>query len=112
VRQPSLTGKRVAVFSARTEAWDMALQYYSLLQRRALNDAELTTALEPVTQFFAYRHPSVKPPVGSPTRRQRKAVAKATRTLKKVAGGKLAAPGASTPSTPRNAAGTNGGEHG
>jgi hypothetical protein len=78
------------IFAAQSSAWDMAMQYYALLQRRARAEAELAAALEPIAQFFAYRHPSKKAPVGSPTKRQRRAAAKAKRTLKTVAGGKLA----------------------
>lgn len=90
------------VFSSQSTAWVMALQYYALLQRRATTDAELAKALQPVAQVFAYRHPSSKAPVGSPTKRQRLAVAKAKRALKKVAGGKLA--GSTQPeATPRPA---------
>jgi hypothetical protein len=92
------------VFSAQSTAWGMAMQYYALLQRRAATDAELAKALSPVVAFFAYRHPSTKAPVGSPTKRQRQAVTKATRTLKTVAGGKLAngLPGATSgPANPQ-----------
>jgi hypothetical protein len=78
------------IFSAQSAAWVMAMQYYALLQRRAATDAELAKALQPIAQLFAYRHPSKKAPVGSPTKRQRKAVAKAKKALKTVAGGKLA----------------------
>lgn len=85
------------IFSAQSAAWVMAMQYYALLQRRAATDAELAKALQPTAQVFAYRHPSKKAPVGSPTKRQRKAVAKAKRTLSTVAGGKLASTTASSP---------------
>jgi hypothetical protein len=78
------------IFSAQSQSWEMAMQYYALLQRRAVADAELAKSLQPVAQFFAYRHPSVKKPVGSPTTKQVNAAKKAKRTLAKVAGGKLA----------------------
>jgi hypothetical protein len=78
------------IFSAQSAAWVMAMQYYALLQRRAATDAELATALQPITQVFAYRHSSNKPAVGSPTKRQRKAAAKAKKTLQTVAGGAFA----------------------
>lgn len=84
------------IFSAQSAAWVMAMQYYALLQRRAAADAELAKALQPIAQVFAYRHPSTKAPVGSPTKRQRQAVAKAKKTLKTVAGGKLAGPAPAT----------------
>jgi hypothetical protein len=79
------------VFASRSQAWGMAMQYYALLQRRSLVDAELATALAPVTQFLAYRHPSTKAPKGSPTKRQIAAAKKAQKTLATVASGSLAA---------------------
>lgn len=119
------------IFSAQSAAWVIAMQFYALLQRRASTDAELQKALQPVSQFFAYRHPSAKKPVGSPTKRQVKAVKKAQHTLDTVAGGKLnpsaaassasdPAPAASASSSPSAApaaaavvtnGGTNGGTH-
>lgn len=77
-------------FAAQSQAWAMALQYYALLHRRAKSDTKLAAALQPVTDFLAYRHPSNKPAVGSPTKRQVNAAKKAQRTLATVAGGKLA----------------------
>jgi hypothetical protein len=82
------------IFSAQSVSWGMAMQYYALLQRRAATDAELANQLDPVTQFFAYRHPSKKAPVGSPTKAQRKAVTKAKRTLTTIGIGRLAGAGA------------------
>ena len=78
------------IFSAESSAWSMALQYYALLQRQAKDSGDLTAALQPIAEFLAYRHPSTKAPVGSPTKPQRKAATKATRALQTVAGGKLA----------------------
>jgi len=78
------------VFVAQSQAWEMALQYYAILRRRAKTDAKLAAALQPVTEFLAYRHPSTKPPVGSPTTKQVNAAKKAQKALAKVAGGKLA----------------------
>jgi hypothetical protein len=79
------------VFTQRSEAWGMAMQYYALLQRRSLVDAELATALAPITQFLSYRHPSTKAPKGSPTKRQIAAAKKAQKKLATVASGSLAA---------------------
>lgn len=45
--------------AASSEAWGMALEFYALLQRRAIRDSELAASLEPVTSFFAYRHSKV-----------------------------------------------------
>jgi hypothetical protein len=78
------------VFTAQGTSWSMALQLYALLQRRAIVDSELAAALQPVADLFAYRHPSTKAPVGSPTKPQRRAVAEAKRVLGTVAGGRLA----------------------
>jgi hypothetical protein len=48
------------LFNARSDAWSMGLQFYSLLKRRSKNDGELAANLEPLTKVFAYRHPDVK----------------------------------------------------
>jgi hypothetical protein len=87
------------IFTADSAAWTDALQLYALLQRRATTDTELAASLAPITQFFAYRHPSTKQP-GSPTKRQRQATAKALKTLKQTAPDKLARPAAASPATP------------
>jgi hypothetical protein len=50
------------------------------------------TALQPVTSFFAYRHPVPKAP-GTPTKPQKRATAKAVKTLKKNAPQMLQATG-------------------
>jgi len=85
------------VFAAQSQAWEIALQYYAILQRRAKTDAKLAAALQPVTAFLAYRHPSTKAPVGSPTTRQLNAAKRAQKTLATVAGGKLAGTNLLTP---------------
>jgi hypothetical protein len=99
------------MFAAQSQAWGMALTYYALLQRYAKTDGTLATALEPVTEFLAYRHPSTKPTVGQPTQTQVRAATKAQKALATVAGGKLAnvdllKPGATPAQAP--AAGSNG----
>jgi hypothetical protein len=48
------------VFDASTNAWDMGLQFYSLLQRRAKTDGSVATAIEPIAQSFQYRNPKTK----------------------------------------------------
>ena len=89
-------GKHIedVIFLAQSEAVQTGLQLYALLQRRAGIDSELMTALQPVTSFFAYRHATPKPP-GTPTRPQKKAMAKALKTLKKNAPQMLQAGGPS-----------------
>ncbi len=59
------------VFNAQGDAWQMGLQFYSLLKSRAKGDGELATSLEPVTKMFAYRHPTVK--AAKPTKVQTRA---------------------------------------
>jgi len=77
-------------FAAQSQAWAMALQFYAVMQRLAKTDPQLAAALQPVTQFLGYRHPSTKPAVGQPTTRQVNAAKKAQKKLATVAGGKLA----------------------
>jgi hypothetical protein len=69
------------IFAAQSSAWESGMQFYALLHRRAVSDAQLSSALQPVTQFFAFRHPTVKAP-GTPTKPQKKATTKAVATLK------------------------------
>jgi hypothetical protein len=69
------------VFKAESDSLAMAQQFYALLQRRALTDAELGTAMAPVVGFFA-RKPVPKA-AGALTKSQKKATAKAVDTLKK-----------------------------
>jgi hypothetical protein len=76
------------IFMAQSQAVVLGLQLYALLKKRAAGDVELATAMTPVTSFFAYRHPSTKAP-GTPTKRQKRATAKAVKTLKKTAPGML-----------------------
>jgi hypothetical protein len=79
------------VFTAQSSAWVSGMKFYAILQRQAATDTDLTTALQPVTQFFAYRHPTVKA-VGTPTKPQKKATKKALDTLTKTAPQLLAPP--------------------
>jgi len=83
-------GKHIedVIFMAQGQAVVLGLQLYALMQKRAASDVELATAMMPVTSFFAYRHPSTKAP-GTPTKRQKRATAKAVKTLKKTAPGML-----------------------
>jgi hypothetical protein len=84
------------VFAAQSGAWVSATKFYAILQREAPSDPSLAAALQPVTQFFAYRHPTMKAS-GTPTKPQKKATAKAQATLAKDAPELLASP---TPTTP------------
>ena len=79
------------IFTAQNSAWESGMQFYALLQRRAVSDAVLTTALQPVTQFFAYRHTTPKAP-GALTKPQKKATKAAQATLAKNAPELLAPP--------------------
>ena len=84
------------IFKSEGDSLAMAQQFYALLQRRALTDGELATAMVPVVTYFA-RKPKAKV-AGAPTRPQKKATAKAVKTLKKNAPQMLqAAPGATGP---------------
>ncbi len=60
--------KRVSdeLFTARGDAWEMGLQFYAVLTRRARTDGELAASIEPLRKSFAYRHPSVEG--GKPTK--------------------------------------------
>ena len=93
-------------FTAQSNAWEIGLQFYAVLQRRAASDTALAAALAPVTQFFAFRHKSADAS-GGPTKPQRKATKKALTTLKKTAP-ELLAPatpaGATAPASPGSAA--------
>jgi hypothetical protein len=55
-RLPKIS-KRVGdeAFNAQTDAWNMGLQFYSLLRRRAQTDGQLATNIEPIGKMFAYR---------------------------------------------------------
>jgi len=52
--------KRVSdeMFTARGDAWAMALQFYAVLKRMARTDGEVAVSIEPLRTSFAYRHPS------------------------------------------------------
>ena len=69
------------IFKSETDALAMGQQFYALLQRRALTDGELATAMVPVVTYFA-RKPKPKA-AGAPTKPQKKATAKAVKTLQK-----------------------------
>jgi hypothetical protein len=70
--------KRVAdeAFNAQTDAWSMALQFYSLVRSRAKSDGQVAASIEPLKSMFGYRHPVVK--AGKPT----KATTRAKKDLK------------------------------
>ena len=68
--------KRVSdeAFDAQTGSWEMGLQFYALLQRRAKTDGSLGQAIAPLAQMFAHRHPLVK--ASRPTKVQTRVKAK------------------------------------
>jgi len=72
------------VFAAQSSAWDGGIKFYTLLHRLAPSNTLLAAALQPVTQFFAYRHPTIKA-AGAQTKPQKKATKKAVATLKNTA---------------------------
>ncbi|MGD0527177.1 MAG: hypothetical protein ABSE49_18700 [Polyangiaceae bacterium] len=86
------------VFAAQSSAWVSATKFYAILRREAPSDPSLVTALQPVTQFFAYRHPTVKA-AGTPTKRQKKATKQAEATLAKDAPQDLVPEAPATPAT-------------
>jgi hypothetical protein len=95
------------VFAAQSSAWVSATKFYAILRRQTPTDPTLATALQPVTQFFAYRHPTVKA-AGTPTKPQKKATKKAEATLAKDAPQALApeapaTPAAAAPASPAGA---------
>jgi len=71
------------LFLWQSAAWEDAMQFYALLQRRSLVDGSLAASLAPVAAFFAKRHSSTK--AGKPPKRTAKANAKAVKRLKKAA---------------------------
>jgi hypothetical protein len=88
------------IFAAQSSAWESGMQFYALLHRRAASNTQLASALQPVTQFFAYRHPTAKA-AGTPTKPQKKATKKAVATLKDDAPELLAQPApAESPAAP------------
>ena len=48
------------VFSAQTGSWEIGLQLYSMLQRRAKSNGDIAKAIEPLVKGFSYRNPAVK----------------------------------------------------
>jgi hypothetical protein len=48
-------------FLVGSDAWSMALAFYAMLQRRALDDANLTEALGPIGDFFSTGRAAGKP---------------------------------------------------
>jgi hypothetical protein len=101
------------VFSAQSAAWTIALQLYALLQRMAATNGALASALAPVTDFMAYRHPAAREP-GQPTKPQQRALKKSVAKVKKLAPQLLvddpqaSAPEPATSPTPATASDSNG----
>jgi hypothetical protein len=77
----SIVHKRIddELFTAQREAWELGLQFYSLLRRRAKSDGTLATNIEPLRAMFRYQHPLVKKE--RPTKIQTRARAKLRRPL-------------------------------
>jgi hypothetical protein len=73
-----------SVFSAQSAAWTIALELYATLQRMAATSGALASALAPVTDFMAYRHPTPREP-GQPTKPQQRALKKSVAKVKKLA---------------------------
>ena len=96
------------IFVGESTSWSKAVHAYGLLKRLSRTDADLATALEPVTAFFTPKKAPAPP--GTPNKRTRKATNKAVKQLKKhapqlLAGGTQpagaeAAPTAASPATP------------
>jgi hypothetical protein len=72
-----------ARFQAHSTAYDTMLQFYALLQRRALNDGQVAESIAPIEEFFSYRHNAVL--ANKPTKAQTKANAKLAHAQKLVA---------------------------
>jgi hypothetical protein len=85
------------IFTAESGSLAMAQQFYALLQRRSLTDAELATAMAPVVGYFA-RKPVPKPQ-GALTKPQKKATTKAFNLLTKNAPQMLQGSGAAAPAS-------------
>jgi hypothetical protein len=66
-------------FDAQADAWDMGLQFYSLLKRRAKNDGSVAKSIEPLEKAFAFRNPKGKE--GKPTKMQTRVQARLKRTV-------------------------------
>ena len=73
--------KRVSdqAFGAQTDAWDMGLQFYALLKRRAKSDGQVATAIAPLAAAFSFRHPSVREK--TPTKMQTRVKARLKKAL-------------------------------
>jgi hypothetical protein len=67
------------VFNAQTDAWDMGLQFYSLLRRRAKTDGSVEATIAPLAKSFSYRNPKAKE--GKPTKLQMRLKSQLEKTL-------------------------------
>lgn len=82
------------LFTAQCGAWELGLQFYSLLRRRAKSDGTLATSIEPLRAMFRYQHPLVRKE--RPTKIQTRAKARLRRALAAPHEGHVAAPEAPT----------------
>jgi hypothetical protein len=71
------------LFSAQGDAWEMGLQFYSLLKRRSRTDGEMAKSMAPLRAMFAYRHPLVKKERAKKVETRAKARLKSALTLAK-----------------------------
>jgi hypothetical protein len=70
-----------AVFCARADAWQTAMQYYALLQRVARRNSGVAAQLEPVKKFMSVHDPRPKRQPGEPSRTQVRAAKRAQKVL-------------------------------
>jgi hypothetical protein len=83
------------LFNAQGEAWELGLQFYSLVKRRAKTDGELAANIEPMRSLFAYRHGLTKKE--RPTKVQTRAKARLESALSLAAKHEIAPNGESHP---------------
>jgi len=72
------------IFRVHTASWQTAMHGYAALQRLSVNDGALAASLQPITDFFAYRHvgDTTQTPATKPAR---KVAAKLTKAQKQIA---------------------------
>jgi hypothetical protein len=83
------------LFNAQGEAWELGLQFYSLVKRRAKTDGELAANIQPMRLLFAYRHGLTKK--DRPTKVQTRVKARLESALSLAAKHDIAANGESHP---------------
>ena len=75
-----------AYFGARSDTWATATSLYSMLKKGAAHEPALASALAPLQEYFAYRHPTVAAnhPKRAPAKAVDRAQAKAAKRLAKL----------------------------